>query len=61
MPVPRRRHSSERRDRRRTHDGLKAQSVTACDHCGAPKRSHRICPECGYYKGRAYRTTVTSE
>jgi large subunit ribosomal protein L32 len=21
-------------------------------HCGQPVMSHRVCPNCGYYKGR---------
>lgn len=24
-------------------------TVTTCQSCGAPKRSHRICTECGSY------------
>lgn len=60
MPVPRRRHSKSRRDKARTHKKLHAQKPTACDNCGEVKMQHRICPKCGYYKGRPYRTIVTS-
>ncbi len=23
-----------------------------CSNCGSPKLPHRVCPECGFYKGR---------
>ena len=60
MPVPKRRHSASRRDRARTHKKLAGHQVQKCDHCGEAKLSHRICPACGYYKGKPYRTIVTS-
>jgi len=60
MPVPRRRHGRGRQDRGRTHKRLFATSLAVCDNpdCGAPKPAHRICPRCGRYKGREYKTIV---
>lgn len=52
MAQPKRRHSKARRDKRRAHDALKAPSLGACAQCGELKLPHRICPACGYYKGR---------
>ena len=52
MPVPKRRHSKRRRNTRRAHDAIKAPNVVACPECGEPMQSHRVCPECGFYKGR---------
>ena len=60
MPVPRRRHSRSRQAKRRTHDKLHAKSVAKCDACGAPKMAHQVCPTCGQYKGRSYKTVVNS-
>lgn len=60
MPVPRRRRSKNRRDQQRTHKKLHASNVQRCDQCGAPKRPHRVCPKCGSYRGREYKTTVTT-
>ena len=60
MPVPRRRHSKQKRDSARAHKGLEGKQIAKCDHCGEPKLTHRICPKCGHYKGRPYRATVTS-
>ncbi len=52
MPNPTRRHSKQRRDKRRTHYKAVASSVTACPQCGTAKLPHRACPDCGYYNGR---------
>lgn len=52
MPNPIRRHSKQRRDKRRTHYKAVASKVGACPQCGAVKLPHRACPECGYYNGR---------
>lgn len=52
MPNPKRRHSAQRRDKRRSHDFITAPQTTTCSHCGAATLTHRICPECGYYRGK---------
>ena len=51
-PLPKRKISKGRRDRRRAHDFLKARSLTTCTNCGSMRLPHTVCPECGYYKGR---------
>jgi large subunit ribosomal protein L32 len=30
---------------------IEAQPTCSCKNCGAAMQSHRICPECGFYKG----------
>lgn len=52
MPHPKRKHSKQRRDLRRSHDQIEAPTVTTCSNCGAAVQYHRVCPECGYYKGK---------
>lgn len=52
MPNPKRRHSAQRRAKRRTHDALKASGLAECPNCHEPKMPHRACPHCGKYKGR---------
>ncbi len=52
MPNPKRRHSAQRRDKRRTHYKAKAPSLTVCSNCGAATQLHKICGECGYYRGK---------
>lgn len=27
-------------------------SISKCSNCGKTKLSHRVCPSCGYYKGK---------
>ncbi|MDP8232080.1 MAG: 50S ribosomal protein L32 [Candidatus Zophobacter franzmannii] len=52
MPVPKRRTSSTRRDKRRTHDALTAPAYSTCSNCGEPMKPHNVCKSCGFYKGK---------
>lgn len=52
MAVPKQRTSKSRRDRRRAHDALKAKSLVQCSNCGEMRLPHRVCLNCGHYKGR---------
>ncbi len=52
MAVPKRKTSKARRDKRRSHDALTSPAASICPQCGAPKVPHRICGQCGTYKGR---------
>ncbi len=52
MPLPKRRFSRSRRDKRRTQLNLKVPSLSRCPQCGASVLSHRICASCGHYRGR---------
>ncbi len=51
-PLPKRKHSKGRRDRRRAHDALEPQVLIACPNCGEKRLPHRVCPHCGHYAGR---------
>lgn len=37
---------------RRAHDAITAAQTSACPQCTKPKLPHRLCPHCGFYKGR---------
>ena len=52
MPVPKRKTSKSKRDKRRTHKKIGAPSLSACPQCGEAKQPHHACPSCGEYKGR---------
>jgi large subunit ribosomal protein L32 len=54
MAVQKRRQSSARRDSRRAQwmASVKKPTVQRCPKCQAPKASHRVCLECGYYRDR---------
>jgi large subunit ribosomal protein L32 len=53
MAVPFRRTSKTRKRMRRTHFKLTVPGMVACPQCGEMKLAHRVCKNCGYYKGRA--------
>jgi large subunit ribosomal protein L32 len=52
MALPKRKKSKSRRDKRRTHQKTDAPNLSTCPECGESKLPHRVCPSCGYYKGR---------
>ena len=53
MAVPKRKVSKARRDKRRSSVWkLDAPALSKCTQCGELKMPHRVCPVCGYYKGK---------
>jgi large subunit ribosomal protein L32 len=56
MANPKRKVSKSKRDMRRHHwvNAVKPALVTTCENCGAKKEAHRVCPECGFYRGHQY-------
>ena len=52
MAVPARHVSKTSQRTRRAHMALTAKQTTKCPNCGAIVKSHRVCKECGYYKGK---------
>ena len=51
MAVPKKRKSkSKTRSRRKANDKLEAPNYQRCPECFAPKRPHRVCLDCGFYK-----------
>lgn len=59
MPVPKRKVSRTRRDKRSANKGIKPKAITTCQTCQAPQMPHQICKECGYYKGKKVLRTKT--
>jgi large subunit ribosomal protein L32 len=51
VAVPFRRTSKTRKRKRRTHFKLSVPGMVRCPQCGEWKLAHRVCKECGYYKG----------
>jgi large subunit ribosomal protein L32 len=37
---------------RKAANRAKAPGLSTCAQCGAKIQPHRVCPACGYYKGR---------
>jgi len=52
MAVPFRKVSKTRKRMRRSHNALTAAGTTKCPNCGEMIRPHRVCPACGFYKGK---------
>ncbi|MBK6610914.1 MAG: 50S ribosomal protein L32 [Sphingobacteriales bacterium] len=52
MAHPKRKISKTRRDKRRTHYKAVAPTLSVCGHCGAAVLAHRVCGECGFYRGQ---------
>ena len=52
MAVPKRKTSKARKRKRRTHWKISAPNLIECPQCHELRLSHRVCPSCGYYKGR---------
>lgn len=50
--VPFRKVSNTRGRKRRTHYKISASTTTTCPKCGATIKPHRVCKECGTYKGK---------
>jgi large subunit ribosomal protein L32 len=52
MAVPKRKTSKSRKRLRRGHDKAVVIPSQACPRCSSPKLPHRVCPTCGYYRGK---------
>lgn len=51
MPVPKRKRSRVRRDKRFANKGITPKILSTCKTCNSPITPHTICQECGHYKG----------
>jgi large subunit ribosomal protein L32 len=63
MALPKRKHSKSRRDRRRGANSKIAAptNLSTCPQCDKKKLPHRVCPHCGYYKGKPVVVVETVE
>ncbi len=52
MAVPKSKVTKSKRNMRRAHDRLGANTYGECPNCGELKRPHHVCASCGYYDGR---------
>ena len=49
MALPKGKVSKARGRSRRANWKLAAPSIVSCPRCHEMKRTHRVCPKCGYY------------
>lgn len=57
MPVPKRKRSKSRRDKRFANKGMQVSSFSSCSNCSVAMAEHQACMNCGFYKGRKIFTT----
>ena len=50
--VVRMRNTRSQRGNRRSQINLKKSAIMSCPECGSAKAPHRVCDNCGKYKGR---------
>jgi len=56
--VVRMRHTRSHTGNRRSHHALKGAGVTSCKDCGQPKLPHKMCANCGKYKGKEVKSVI---
>jgi len=52
MPVPKRKTSKSRRDKRQSCKFIRPKAFSECKQCNEPVSGHHACANCGFYKGR---------
>ena len=52
MIAPFRRISKTKKRMRRSHLALSVPGMITCPNCGEMTLAHRVCPNCGVYKGK---------
>jgi large subunit ribosomal protein L32 len=52
MAVPKQKQSHARTAKRRAQHKIGVPGYNECPQCHSPRLPHRVCPECGYYRGR---------
>lgn len=60
MAVPKRKVSKSRLRMRKASHRVHVRTGKPCPQCGAPHLPHRVCPSCGYYRGRQVLTVETA-
>jgi large subunit ribosomal protein L32 len=59
MGVPKRKPSTSRqRHAPRLQQRAETAAISKCPQCAAPYVPHRVCPACGFYKGRQVLTVT---
>jgi large subunit ribosomal protein L32 len=63
MAVPKKRLTHRRRNNRRKapgHGQVQLAKLATCSNCGSKTLPHRVCPTCGYYRGKKILIKMTA-
>lgn len=52
MAEPKKRLTSARSGKRRSHLAKKLKTLAICPQCKSPIVPHRVCKDCGFYNGK---------
>lgn len=52
MGLPAKRRTKQSKRERASHFALKSFTLAPCSHCKRNIAPHRVCPHCGWYRGR---------
>lgn len=52
MALPKRKISKQRKHTRSANWKISAPNLVECSHCHELTLSHKVCSNCGYYKGK---------
>lgn len=58
---PKRRHSRQRKGKRRASISLSIPNAIICPNCQSMMVPHSVCKTCGFYKGKEYISKSKSE
>jgi len=61
MAVPKRKLSKSKIRMRKSSHKVVLPAAKPCPNCGAQHLPHRICPSCGYYRGRQVLSVTVKE
>ncbi len=61
MAHPTRKHTKSRQGKRRANWKLRVATTTQCAQCGRKILPHRVCPYCGFYRGKLVIVVKTKE
>jgi len=61
MANPTHRHTRSRRDKRRANWKITPPVITLCPECQEPRLPHRVCTNCGSYRGKRIIEVIEKE
>lgn len=51
-PLPKKKTPKSAQGKRRSHLHTRATALSECPRCHNARLPHRVCPSCGFYRGR---------